>query len=90
MPTPNQDPSRRAAPEYTYLGPALLTRALGGSTVRKFRGRIVRHKITGALRFVVNRTSSRKVPRDWPGTQEWTDDFEVKDIEWLGKKPDGV
>jgi hypothetical protein len=86
MPTPNR-PRPSGAPEYAYIGPALLTRALGGSTVRKFRGRVVRHKTTGALRFYVNRTSASKVPRDWPGTQEWTDDFEVKDIRWLGNKP---
>ena len=90
MSTPNQHPSRRAAPEYTYLGPAFLVRTLGDSTVRKFRGRVVRHTRTGALRFFLNRTSSRRVPRDWPGTQEWTDDFELKDVEWIGNKPDNL
>jgi hypothetical protein len=90
MPTPNQDPSRRAAPEYTYLGPALLTRVLGDSTRRQFRGRVVRHKTSGAWRFFVNRTRAGKLPKDWPGSREWADDFELKDVEWIGKKPEGL
>jgi hypothetical protein len=88
MPTPDPLRPRRSAPEYEYLGPALLTRTLRDSTRRQFRGRIVRHKPTGALRFFVNRTSSSKVPKNWPGTQEWTDDFTLKDIQWIGNKPD--
>jgi hypothetical protein len=50
----------------------------------------VRHTITGAYRFYVNRTSARKVPKDWPDAQEWTDDFDLADIEWLGKKPENL
>jgi hypothetical protein len=78
------------APTHEYVGPALLTRTLADSTVRKFRGRIVRHKTTGALRFVVNHTSTYGFPKAWPGSSEWTDDFELKDIEWLGKRPEGL
>jgi hypothetical protein len=88
MPTPNRAHPDGTAPEYAYVGPAFLTRTPGDSTIRKFRGRVVRHTGTGALRFFVNRTSSSKVPRDWPGPQEWTDDFTLKDIEWIGNKPD--
>jgi hypothetical protein len=76
--------------EYEYVGPALLARRVSGSTVRTFRGRIVRHKTTGALRFYVNRLRARKVPKSWPGSREWTDDFELKDVEWIGKKPEGM
>jgi hypothetical protein len=76
--------------DYEYVGPALLKRVMRGSVVRTFRGRIVRHKATGALRFFVNRTPSRKFPNDWPGAREWTDDFAPADVEWLGKKPAGV
>jgi hypothetical protein len=90
MPTPNRGRPDDDALEYAYVGPAFLTRTLGDSTVRKFRGRVVRHTRTGALRFFLNRTSSRRVPRDWPGTQEWTDDFELKDVEWIGNKPDNL
>jgi hypothetical protein len=76
--------------QYEYVGAALLARALGGSVVRKFRGRVVRHKTTGALRFFVNRTRASKFPKDWPGSREWTDDFGLKDVEWLGKRPEGL
>jgi hypothetical protein len=76
--------------QYEYVGPALLRRTLKGSVVRTFRGRVVRHRTTGALRFYVNRTSARKLPKDWPGSREWTDDFELTDIEWLGKAPADV
>jgi hypothetical protein len=30
------------------------------------------------------------VPKDWPGTEEWTDDFTLEDIEWLENKPDNL
>jgi hypothetical protein len=76
--------------EYRYIGPAFLCWVMSDSTVRRFRGRIVRHEVTGAYRFYVNRMRRRKFPEGWPDADEWTDEFDVKDVEWLGQKPEGV
>jgi hypothetical protein len=77
-------------PKDEYIGPAILARVLGGSTVHRFRGRIVRDGTTGALRFYVNRTTWSGVPKDWPEPEEWTENFDLSDIEWLGAKPENL
>lgn len=86
----NERVGARGRSEHKYVGPALLTRARADQPARQFRGRVVRDRTTGAYRFYVNRANRGKVPADWPHEQEWTDDFQLTDIEWLGKKPDGV
>jgi hypothetical protein len=76
---------------FKYVGPAVLRLVLKDSSVRRFRGRIVRHEVTGVFRFVVNRTRGSKFPEGWPEAEEWADDFDMeKDVEWLGEKPEGV
>jgi hypothetical protein len=45
--------------------------------------------VTGALRFFVNRTRRGKPPESWPHPKEWTDDFDLKDVEWIGQQPVG-
>jgi hypothetical protein len=75
--------------QHTYIGPAFLLRSLADSTVRRFRGRIVRREATGVYRFYVNRLRRRKFPDGWPEAGEWTEAFDVKDVEWLGQKPEG-
>jgi hypothetical protein len=74
--------------DYAYVGPAILSRLLADSTVRRFRGRVVRHEISGELRFSVNRTPSRRIPKGWPTAEDYTDDFDMRAVEWLGKRPD--
>jgi hypothetical protein len=80
----------RSPSPYVYVGPAILRRVLPDSSVRGFRGRVVRHEVSGAYRFHVNRTRGSKVPAGWPEEENWTDDFDVKDVEWLCEKPEGV
>jgi hypothetical protein len=76
--------------EYEYVGPAILPRTLAGSCVRRFRGRVTRSEVTGAYRFYVNRTSTSHLPKDWPGLEDFTDDFDADELEWLGKKPNNL
>ena len=73
---------------HAYVGPAVLTRVLGDSSIHKFRGRIVRDEATGVYRFYVNRLRRRKFPESWSDTGEWTEAFDLKDVEWLGRKPE--
>lgn len=74
---------------FVYVGPAVLARICEG-VLRRFKGRIVRHGSPGTYRFCVNRRSSGGRPPHWPFEDEWTDAFDLADVEWVGRKPDGV
>ncbi len=70
---------------FDYVGPAVLS-VQGGARTARFRGRVLRDRATGALRFCVNLMPSGRVPDGWIAKGDWVEHFDPNDLEWVGPR----